>query len=610
MNDHWEMRLKNLLWTVSGDYSLEMSFEDDKWEETPWAALYDAVKEGAYVRYCSQTFREEVSLYLLKKIYLGAEEGTLVQAAGLCIDSMAGSRILAERPGAEMIRRRAYEELMDVRFDSLVKSDLGRLSLLWMRASLDGNALAERRLTEHLEHLKTLAKEQGIENREEDTAGEIAKQEEHGENGKAGQSENVRTFLETLDQIYNRLADPAFEKKRGGLDAVLSVTMEELQEFNWQDFLDENATEASLEEMMRQANSSTLPEDEEEAEEKKYRAGKILITEEDIKKMYSYIELHFGTSYMDAREQERLNRRICRGIHADCKLYFTEGILKGCVRENNTYVLAKRTSEMNERFYRQNQRISRHNIAALGDILKRSLQARNEDDTQISDYGTVIPQKLWKVGRTSDTKLFLKQFKKNNSDFVVDVLIDASGSQRSRQHMIALQGYILSAALTRAGIPHRVLSFCSFWDYTVMRRFREYNDPAEADWNLMEFTSSSNNRDGLALRAAADGLLARPEENRVLIVLSDGRPNDLVVNRPNAKNPAVYTGDYAVKDTASEVRRLRSQGISVLGVFAGEEQDLQAERKIFGKDFAYIRELSTFAHVVGRYLRKQLDEQD
>ena len=80
--------------------------------------------------------------------------------------------------------------------------------------------------------------------------------------------------------------------------------------------------------------------------------------------------------------------------------------------------------------------------------------------------------------------------------------------------------------------------------------------------------------------------------------------------QPNAKNPAVYTGDYAVKDTASEVRRLRSQGISVLGVFAGEEQDLQAERKIFGKDFAYIRELSTFAHVVGRYLRKQLDEQN
>ncbi len=126
----------------------------------------------------------------------------------------------------------------------------------------------------------------------------------------------------------------------------------------------------------------------------------------------------------------------------------------------------------------------------------------------------------------------------------------------------------------------------------------------------MEFRSSSNNRDGLALRAAADGLMERPEENKVLIVLSDGRPNDLAVNRPNVKNPSVYTGEYAVKDTAGEVRRLRSQGISVLGVFAGEEQDLTAERRIFGKDFAYIRDISRFAHTVGRYLKKQVDEMD
>ena len=143
-----------------------------------------------------------------------------------------------------------------------------------------------------------------------------------------------------------------------------------------------------------------------------------------------------------------------------------------------------------------------------------------------------------------------------------------------------------------------------------MRRFREYDEKAEADWRILEFTSSSSNRDGLALRAAADGLLRRPEENKILIMLSDGRPNDVVLNRPNVKNPAVYTGEYAVKDTAAEVRRLRSQGISVLGVFAGEEQDLSAERRIFGKDFAYIRTLSTFAHVVGRYLKKQVDEQD
>ena len=40
-----------------------------------------------------------------------------------------------------------------------------------------------------------------------------------------------------------------------------------------------------------------------------------------------------------------------------------------------------------------------------------------------------------------------------------------------------------------------------------------------------------------------------------LIVLSDGRPNDQNVNRPGVPDAPLYTGDYAVKDTAIEVRR-------------------------------------------------------
>lgn len=79
--------------------------------------------------------------------------------------------------------------------------------------------------------------------------------------------------------------------------------------------------------------------------------------------------------------------------------------------------------------------------------------------------------------------------------------------------------------------------------------------------------------------AAGDGLLARPEEGKILIVLSDGRPNDIIVNRPNSHNPQPYYGEYAVKDTAYEIRKLRSQGVYVLGVFAGREKDLAAERK-------------------------------
>lgn len=64
-----------------------------------------------------------------------------------------------------------------------------------------------------------------------------------------------------------------------------------------------------------------------------------------------------------------------------------------------------------------------------------------------------------------------------------------------------------------------------------------------------------------------------------MIILSDGRPYDVILNRPNARNPQPYHGDYAVRDTGTEVRRLRNLGVSVLGVFAGEEKDLEAEKR-------------------------------
>lgn len=574
-----ENRMKNLLWTVSGDYDLEVSLDIDSFQRSKYISLYDAVKQGAFARFFS---KDAFGMYLVKKLYMGAEESSLMGLAQMCVDQAVSEKICAERAGVRTLRKRAFEDLLDRDFDRLARynNPVGRMKIAMLQEGLQGTYAAEKRVREQVNQLLTLRKAQ--------TTDEV---------------------IRKVDDFYNRLVDPDFEQEHGTLEQVLAVSAEDLKKFDWQDFLDETAEESTLEEMMRQVDSSVIPPEMEE-QERKSRAKKLLVTEEAARKMYSYIELNFGRSYMDEREQERMNRRICRGVHGDCRLYYTDGIIENYVRENNTYVLACRTLELNRRYYRQHQRMARQNIAQLGNLLKRSLQARNEAEQTMSTFGTVIPSKLWKVGRTEDARLFLRTSKKLNSDFVVDILMDGSGSQRGRQQDVALQGFILSAALSKAGIPHRVFSFCSFWSYTVMRRFREYDESAEADWKILEFTSSSSNRDGLALRAAADSLLNRPEENKILIVLSDGRPNDVVLNRPNVKNPAVYTGEYAVKDTAAEVRRLRSQGISVLGVFAGEEQDLSAERRIFGKDFAYIRTLSTFAHVVGRYLKKQVDEQD
>ena len=574
-----ENRIRNLYWTVSGNYGDNIKLDTVSFAKSPWVSLYDAVKQGAFSRYFD---RNAFGLYLVKKLYYGADEQALTNVAQLAVDSAVYKKISAERKGVAEIRKKAFSDLLDYDFTRLASYYLGQIKICMMQQAVRGQTGHEQaRMQQALDMLAGLR-----------------------------DTEDTMEIIRVTDAMYNWLVDPYFEKNHGDLEKVLAVTMEDLQEFNWKDYLEEEAAEEDLTQVLNQVNQAVTQTGEvpSEEEKKETRMKRVLVDAEAAEKMYSYIELNYGRSYLSAGEQKRLNRSLCRGAHADCSLYFTDGILSNMVKRNYQSEYARRSKSEYLRVYGHYTRVAKRNIEVLADTLRRALVARSERETVKSEYGSIVPSRLWKLGRSHDKKLFERVLKKDSSEFVVHVLIDASGSQRSRQSLVALQGYIISEALSSVQIPHRVMGFCTFWDYTVMQRYRDYDDPKEANKRIFEFHASSNNRDGLAIRAAAASLRERPEENKVLIVLSDGRPNDIIVNRPNSKNPAPYAGDYAVRDTASEVRKVRAEGISVLGVFAGEEQDLQAERRIFGRDFAYIRNIMNFSGVVGLYLKRQLDD--
>ena len=575
-------RVRNLMWTVSGDYSLDIRLDVESFEKSRYISLYDAVKQGAFARYFD---KDALALYVVKKTFLGADERNLMLFAQTCVDAAVYRRAVQERPGVADIRRRAFSDTIEFDYRRLTESLAGMLKFTMMKKTLDPAYRTTRKLEEAAASVQALE-----------------------------EASDTMDIIRTVDGLYNRLLDQTFEQKSGTLEEVLSVTLEELAEYGWRDFLKDTASEESFDDYMRRLSQSmtrTAEEEQEEKEDERDRPAHVVkVTEEDLKKVYSYVELNFGKSYLNPLESRRLNYRLCRGPHADCSLYFTEGILKNPVRNNYQYQYALRQTEQNRRVYSQNHNLARKNISILSDILRQALVRRSETEYTRDDHGQIVPNLLWKVGRTNDRRLFSRILGRHSSDFVVDVLIDASGSQRVRQSKVALQGYIISRALSNVFLPHRVMSFCTFWDYTVLHRFRDYDDDRSSDKNIMEYTTSSNNRDGLAIRAAAEGLLGRQEENKILIVLSDGRPNDIIVNRPNSKNPHSYGGDYAVQDTAGEVRKVRGMGISVLGVFAGKEADLAAEKKIFGKDFAYIRDIANFSNVVGEYLKRQLDADD
>lgn len=578
-----ENRIRNLLWTVSGDYQLDMKPDVSLFLRSKAIALYDGIKQGALARYYD---KDMLGLYLVKKIFLQAGENELTFVAQLCIEEAIGDKICEERPGIRDMQRQCMEDILEQEFDILpdLRDIPGRLKVAVLRRRLNnGEWHVEKKLQPFMELIE-----------------------------RAGNSTDTLELIRVIDELYNRLMDPDFESMHGTLEQVLAVTMEDLTEYSWEDFLSEEMYEEVLESYAEQlTNSASGLENSavtEEMEEKRQKKRSVkVVTPEMLEKAYTYVELNYGKSYLSEAEEKKINYQMCRGIHSDCSLYFTEGILKNPVKSNYQYEYAKRLRNKNIWLYHDKHRIVKHNITVLTETLRKSLVLRSETQTVLSDRGMIVPSRLWRIGRTNDAKLFQQELKGEISDFVVDVLIDASGSQMKRQGDVALQAYIISEALSNVDIPHRVMSFCTFWDYTIMHRFRRYDDPRSENDNIFNYVTSSNNRDGLAIRTAGYDLLQREEEKKIMIILSDGRPYDVIINRPNAKNPEPYQGKAAIADTATEVRRLRNLDVSVLGVFAGEEKDLATEKKIFGKDFAYIRDIANFSKIVGRYLTKQLE---
>ena len=429
-------------------------------------------------------------------------------------------------------------------------------------------------------------------------------------------AENTEDVINVIDEIYNHVLDPSFEKRNGNLEKILNLPDMALTNDAWQECMTDEQMEDIIQKYLSNLKKKMMsldirnkkkkrfyfsPENEEVPESSEN------INPQAVRRIREYVELNYGKSYLSESEQARVNRKFCTGIHKNCNLYLTDGILQNPVIKNNQYRFSQLQFEKNKAYYGNNHWIIKRNISVLAESLKRALIIRKDDFVSRSDAGQLVPERLWKIGRTDDDKLFNRKKRSEDSEFVIDVLIDSSGSQAGRQAQVAAQGYIISEALSQAGIPHRVTGYCAFWGYTVLQRFRDYEDPRETNERIFQFRAYANNRDGLALKTVCSSLMERPEKNKILIVLSDGKPCDMSIQRPGTRQPRIYDGEGAVKDTAYEVRRARNQGIFVIGIFVGNEEELSVEKRIYGKDFAYIRNISNFSRMVGTFLRRQID---
>ena len=318
----------------------------------------------------------------------------------------------------------------------------------------------------------------------------------------------------------------------------------------------------------------------------------------------------YGRPLFSEHELREIERRLCTGSHRACHLHFTKGEPAAWKLQNGFEALQKEREaaqiERNRRFYRDNLARSRTGIQKLAAAIQNSVLLHLQPAPLRADTGRLLGGRVWRATLLDDDKVFERSEQDNMGELCVDILLDASTSQKDRQETVSTQGYLIAEALTRCRIPCRVMSFCSMTGFTILRIFRGYDEP-QLNGRIFEYVSNGCNRDGLAIRAAHYLINSAPYEHKMLIVLSDVKPND-IVKLPSAGEEGFldYEREAGVRDTAYEVRRARADGIAVICVFTGEDADVPSARLVYGQDFTRIQSLDCLADTVGRLIQNQL----
>lgn len=574
-----EERFSNVVWTISEKYSIDPDFTLVKFTGDRKIDLYNNTVLGGIYRF----FDYEMIYSYINKIKVEiSDPKPFFQIAVLVLEENVISNIEISRPAIKKLKEDVYKKILSSFFFNKPKDSADEIRFAY--------------------YSRKIGKSPAVNSKVYKLVKEIDK-------GKSISSTiELIEFLSKIFQDYfhfesyfdNENVVP--EEKEALSDNTDTSTKDSPNSYLY-DELQEEYVSAEY-----NPNASKIdPKDGYEFEDNKMNFN---INPEVYNKLTDKIEQYYGASIVSFDELRKLEKKICTGMHKGCHIHITDGNFKLSHINNYRVKYVKKQKEKNMIDYNDHYRVYNRNISKLKDIIQRTILRDTEYSKNISDNGMLRGDIIWKIKYLNNSKVFEKEVKEDIGDFAVDILLDSSGSQMERQSRVASQGYVISQALSLVNIPNRVLSFNNFLDFTIIRRFRDYNDPIIKNKNIFEYYATGSNRDGLAIRAVVESLEKRPEEHKILIVLSDGKPNDVKVTKTSSvafNRDADYKGIKAVKDTAHEVRKARMKGIAVLGVYTGEIEDLDAEKLIYGKDFAYIHSIDRFSEIVGLYLKRQIN---
>ena len=175
------------------------------------------------------------------------------------------------------------------------------------------------------------------------------------------------------------------------------------------------------------------------------------------------------------------------------------------------------------------------------------------------------------------------------------ILLDESGSMGGQKmHMSKKALVMLERFASGIGVPLMVAGHC------VMRNveLNIYTDfvstsPEKDRYTLGAIQSGGCNRDGLPIRLCAEMLAQRPEEIRLMVVISDGAPND-----------DGYGGEEARDDIRKIISEFRRKGVIIYG--AAIDDDREVIQDLYEQGFLSITDLRALPKALVRLLKQNL----
>lgn len=204
------------------------------------------------------------------------------------------------------------------------------------------------------------------------------------------------------------------------------------------------------------------------------------------------------------------------------------------------------------------------------------------------------------IKRLSDSRLTSRVFDRridpgNKADMAVCIVVDNSGSMSGNKIRLARECVIgLVETFAQLDIPVKVMGFTTgsgadaLHYHYVNWRIKSPRDRAP----LMNIEAHSCNFDGFAIRYASRYLQKRPEENKLLVVISDGQPSS-----------SFYYGRSGIADTKDAISEA-SKFASVIGV--GIDADIDILHTMYGPGFLEVKNVYDLFDRLADKIKKEM----